>query len=288
MKFTIQLFGGLAERYATSFSFLKEALRKADIKLSLRSYLSFVFSFTLFSYFLTLISLTLIFYFLQIEFPLIMKIAYVLFIPILVSGVSLFFFIYYPIQKAAARAKNIEVNLPFVLTHMSAIARSGIPPYVAFKLISRFGEYGEITKEFGKIVRNIEVFGMDPVTAVKEVAERTPSEGLKQALLGFVSTTEAGGDVRAYLKSVGEQALFEWKMKREKFLQQLSAYAEFYTGILIAAPLFIISLFAVMNMIQPTIAGYDILFLTRLSIYLLVPILNIGFLLFLKGVEVEI
>ena len=46
-------------------------------------------------------------------------------------------------------------------------------------------------------------------------------------------------------------------------------------------------LFAVMAMIQPTVAGYDILFLTKISIYAVVPALNGGFLLFLRGTEIE-
>ncbi|MEM5802755.1 MAG: type II secretion system F family protein, partial [Candidatus Aenigmatarchaeota archaeon] len=193
----------------------------------------------------------------------------------------------YPYQKVMSRKKNIDINMPFALTHMAAIAESGVPPYMIFKLLSNFDEYGEIAREMKVLVRNIDTFGVDPLTAVREMAEKTPSEELRQVLLGIISATESGGDVKTYIKNAGEQAMFEWRLKREKFMQQLSAYAEFYTGILIAAPLFIIALFAVMNMIQPNIAGFDILTLTKLSIYILVPLLNVGFLLFLRGVEVE-
>jgi flagellar protein FlaJ len=170
---------------------------------------------------------------------------------------------------------------------MGAIAESGIPPYVIFKLISQFREYGEVANEMRRIVHNIDSFGLDPLTAVKQSAERSPSNELKQVLLGFVSTTESGGDIKNYLKNAGERALFEWRMKRERFLQQLDAYAEIYTGLFIAAPLFIVSIFAVMNMIQPSIGGYSILELMRLSVYVIVPVLNTGFIMFLRGVEVE-
>jgi flagellar protein FlaJ len=107
-------------------------------------------------------------------------------------------------------------------------------------------------------------------------------------LHGIVTTTESGGDLKLYLKTSGEQALFEWRTRRQRFAEQLSAYAEFYTGILIAAPLFIIALFSVLAMIQPTIAGYSILELTKISVYALIPLLNIIFIVFLKGVEVPI
>jgi flagellar protein FlaJ len=171
---------------------------------------------------------------------------------------------------------------------MGAVAESGVPPYIIFKLIGEFEEYGEIAKEMKKIMRNIESFGLDPLTAVKEVVKKSPSNDFKQTLMGFVTTTESGGDLKLYLKNAADQALFTWRIKREKFIQQLSMYAEFYTGVLIAAPLFLVSLFAVMALIQPNLGGLDIITLTRLSIYGLIPMINIVFLIFIRGIEMEI
>jgi flagellar protein FlaJ len=280
-----KLFGPTVDKYEDLFVSIKEILPKADIKIPFRTYLStalFISTFSLI--FTSIITLVVLLIF---GFPFYLGIIYAVFSSFLVGIVSFVLMLFYPFQKAASRRKNINTNLPFVLAHMGAIAESGIPPYVIFKLISKFEEYGEISKEMKKIVRNIEAFGIDPLTAVKQIAERTPSEEFKEVLLGFITTTESGGDVKLYLKNAGDQALFEWRMKREKFIQQLSAYAEFYTGILIAAPLFIIALFSIMNMIQPTISGFSILDLTKISLYVVVPVLNIGFITFLRGVEVE-
>jgi len=207
--------------------------------------------------------------------------------PLVLSAVSFAAFVYYPINVAGSRRKSIDTNLPFVLTHMGTISESGVPPYIIFKLLADFEEYGEVSVEMKKLVRNIDTFGVDPLTAIREIAERTPSKEFRQVLFGIVSATESGGDVKTYLKASGEQALFNWRIKRENFLQQLSAYAEFYTGILIAAPLFIVALFSVMGMISPTLGGYDILSLTKMSIYILIPVINIAFLGFLRGMEVE-
>ncbi len=279
------IFSGVADKYIKDFSFIRPYLQMADIKIPVRIYISIIFFSSLMVYLIAFIPVTIITEVLGLS--LIQKIAYFFFIPLMSAITCFAIFLFYPSHKAFDRRKSIEMNLPFVLTHMGAIVDSGVPPYIVFKLISRFEEYGEVSTEMKKIVKNVENFGLDPLSAVREVAERTPSNDLKQLLLGFVSTTESGGDVKLYLKNAGQQALFEWRIKREKFLQQLSAYAEFYTGLLIAAPLFIIALFAVMNLIQPNIGGYDILTLTKFSIYLLVPLLNGGFLLFLRGVEVE-
>jgi flagellar protein FlaJ len=282
------LFGSVAEKYSPTFIFLKDSLMKADIKIPFIAYLSTVFFLSSITFFASLIA-TIIFLALNIvEIPFLLKVVCTIFVPIVTSIACFVILLFYPVRKVSARRKNIEVNVPFVLTHMAAIAESGVPPYVMFKLISECKEYGELAKEMEKIVRNIEVFGMDPLSAIKEVAKRCPSESLTQVLNGIVTTTESGGNLKLYLKTTGEQALFEWQAKRKRFAEQLSAYAEFYTGILIAAPLFIIALFSVMSTIQPTLAGYSILELTKFSVYGLIPLLNIIFLVFLKGVEVEI
>ena len=281
------LFGGLVDKVGKNFGFLKDSLPRADVKTPFRTYLSAVFLNILVVYFFSLVFFTVATT-LFLELKTLHKIILIGYLPFMLALVASGVMVMYPYQKVMGRKKNIDVNLPFALTHMSAISESGVPPYTIFKLLSRFDEYGEIAREMKVLARNIDTFGVDPLTAVRETAERTPSNELRQILLGIITTTESGGDVKSYIKNAGVQAMFEWRLKREKFMQQLSAYAEFYTGILIAAPLFIISLFAVMNMIQPNIGGFDILTLTKLSIYILVPFLNAGFLLFLKGVEVEI
>jgi flagellar protein FlaJ len=283
--FATGLFGGLVDKYSSTLNFVKNYLPKADIKVPFRTYMCVALLTSSIIFFLSIGALFIAFNFIEIQA--FNKIILFILAPFILAATCFAIFSFYPTQKANSRRKSIDTNLPFVLTHMGTIAESGIPPYVIFKLLADFEEYGEIANEMKKLVRNVDSFGMDPLTAIKEIAERTPSKEFGKALLGIVTTTESGGDVKTYLKNSGEQALFNWKIKREKFLQQLSAYAEFYTGILIAAPLFIIALFSVMGMISPTLAGYDILTLTKLSIYLLVPAVNIGFLIFLKGVEVE-
>lgn len=281
-----RLFGTVASKYEKSFDFLRINLTKADIKKPIGLYLSLGFFIVLLAFVSSLVfSIVLSLFVLN---DIVMKILLPFLLPIIMPASCFVAVLYYPSFKANSRRKNIETNLPFVLTHMGSIAESGVPPYVIFRLIGAFEEYGEIAKEFKKIARNIDVYGIDPLSSVKSVAEKSPSETFKQTLLGFVTTTESGGNIKFYLKSSGEQALFDWRIKREKFLQQLSTYAEVYTGLMIAAPLFIISLFVVMGMIQPTLGGFNILDITRLSIYILVPVMNLGFLLFLRGVEVEI
>ena len=286
-RISIKHFSFVYDKYPEIFKPLELTIVKSGIALSVKNYASVVVFATLIAYIASLITLTSLIAFSIIKMNIFLLILSIIFIPVLIAVVTFIFGIFYPAQRVAHRKKDIETNLPFAVAHMGSVAASGIPPSVIFKMLAKFKEYGVLADEFGKIVRNMETFGMDPMSAMREVSKRTPSEKFRQLLLGFVSTIEGGGDLKLYLKNAGEQALFTWRIKRQKYIQQLSAYAEFYTGILIAAPLFIIALFSVMNMIQPQLGGFGILDLMKMSIYLLVPIVNIGFVIFLEITQVE-
>ncbi|MEM5801154.1 MAG: type II secretion system F family protein [Candidatus Aenigmatarchaeota archaeon] len=285
-KLALSFAGWFVDSFEDLFRQLNKELPKSGIRVPKRVYNSIIVFNSFLAYIISLVGVIIAYFITKLN-PF-SFIVYLIFIPIL-SAITVFIIGYfYPIQLVSSRRAKIETNLPFVVAHMGAIASSGIPPSAVFKLLSKFKEYDVLAEEMEKIVTNIEVFGLDPVTAMKEVAKRTPSEKFKQILLGFASTIESGGSLKIYLKNMSEQTLFHWRMKREKYLQQLSTYAEFYTGILIAAPLFIISLFSIMNMIEPNLGGFGILQLMRLSIYLIIPILNIGFIIFLSTTQVEI
>lgn len=285
-KLALKFFGWFPDKYPELFRQLNSALPKSGINISKRTYNSTIVLSTFIAIFIGIIFTFILEFFLRLN--IFSFIILMVFLPLLI-GIIVFFVGYlYPIQKVASRRTSIETNLPFVITHMGAIAASGIPPSAVFKLLSKFKEYDVLAEEMEKIVINMEVFGLDPVSAMREVAKRTPSEKFKQILLGFVSTIESGGSLKFYLKNMSEQTLFHWRTKRQKYLQQLSTYAEFYTGILIAAPLFIISLFSIMNMIEPNLGGFGILQLMKLSIYILIPLLNIAFIIFLGTTQVEI
>jgi flagellar protein FlaJ len=136
--------------------------------------------------------------------------------------------------------------------------------------------------ESARIVRNIDVFGMGVTNAIKNVADRTPSDNFKQFLYGIISTIETGGNLKQFFETTGQDALFDYRLKREKYLQTLSTYADFYTAVLIAAPLFFISILAVMALIGGQVLGLSIPVAMRLGIFVLIPLLNIMFLVFIN------
>lgn len=281
-KISVIIFGRLADKYSKRFEPLRKKISESGIKILSRTYISIIFFFSFFSFF---ISLPLVYLFLLFFHQ-----EYLIFTPVIslgAAGAAFAVVYYFPYQKAFSRKRNIEFNLPFAINHMAAIATSGVPPKIIFKLLAEVGEYGEINKEASNIIRNVEVFGQDITTAIQNVASNVPSKDFKELLYGILSTIKTGGSLKNYLQVKAREALFIYRIRREEYLQALSTYADFYTAVMIAAPLFLISILAIMNVVGGTVEGMSVKDMMNLGIYLVIPATNIAFILFIHFTQPE-
>lgn len=286
-KLSSRLFGSSASKLTEHLSSLKDPLDKSDLKILLRSYLSIMLFVCFLAFIGSFVGATLLLYFLLGE-GLLYSFSVGLGISILVSSATFGLLYLYPIQRARSRAKSIKANLPFAINHMSAIASAKVPPYIIFTLLTEFKEYGEISQEAEKIVRNVDVFGQDISTSLRQAVESTPSDEFEELLEGMIATIETGGNLMDYLEVQADEAMFDYRQRREKYLESLSTYADFYTAVLIAAPLFLIAILAVMNMVGGELMGMGIKQLMRLGIYLAIPIMNTVFIMFIHFTQPEV
>ena len=279
-KFIVAL-GELAVKLMPSyFKPLKEEIKLANLGVLFEVYVGRMVFLTIFSFIAVFIHMFFMLFFFA-GFPLWFSLPGALLIAGVVAFAILTVFHSYPYQVISKRKSSIEANLPFALNHMAAVAASGVPPLVIFKLLSGVKEYGEVANEATRIVRNVENFGMDLLSAIRQVADTTPSEKFREFLFTVISTIETGGELKRFLKTATQESLFEYRLRREKYLATLSTYADFYTAVLIAAPLFFISILSVMAMIGGKVMGMDIITLMQLGIYFFIPLLNIAFIAFI-------
>jgi len=157
-----------------------------------------------------------------------------------------------------------------------------------FKLLAESEEYGEVAGELGKVVEYVELFGYDLLTAIRSVSLTVPSEALKEFLEGIVSTIESGSEIKDYLKQKAAEAMLAYELERQKYLETISTYSDVYTGILIAAPLFFIVALSLVSMLGGTIAGLEINFIIVLGAYVIIPFMNIIFLIFIELTQPEV
>lgn len=295
----IRLFGGWADKYSANFEAIKRPVSESGMNILFRTYVSLVFFLPVLGFVLS-VPASLFIAAIILKIDVLLSILYSFAASAAIAAVVFFLAYVYPITASRGRKRSIEASMPFAINHMSAIASSGVPPSTMFKLLTGFGEYGELSREAEKIVRNIDMFGQDVVTSMKEVSKRTPSPMFSELLDGMTSIIETGGNLQLFLKNQSEKALFEYRLKREKYMEVLSTYADFYTAVMIMAPMFLIAILAIMNMIggdlmgMPIAGGGDIFKGTYkpgvmdLGIYLLIPVVNFAFIVFVHMTQPEV
>ncbi len=97
--------------------------------------------------------------------------------------------------------KKIERELPYFITIMSLLASSGLGPYTMLQKIREINLLPVIQTEIVKIIKRIDLLGVDPLTALNQAKDKPSSKALGEFLSGYVSAIQSGGNVVNYLKS---------------------------------------------------------------------------------------
>jgi flagellar protein FlaJ len=181
----------------------------------------------------------------------------------------------YPGMKASNRGGPINTNLPYITNFLTLLSSSNVPPSVIFKSMSKIDTVKEVRLEFGNIVRDVEIFGKDLMTAIVDNAKLTPNKELREILLGYVATVRTGGNPTEYLKIISNQISKERLSKLDMMLESLSAVAEIYIMVLVATPLLFTVLFATLGMIGGGgTGGMNMGLLLYLLTYLGIPVMG--------------
>jgi flagellar protein FlaJ len=199
---------------------------------------------------------------------------------------GIFFLFYtYPSLAAGKRKVNIEANLPFATTYMATVAASGAPPPTMFKVLGQFKEYGEISKEAEKIDRDIEAFGMDLVSSLRKTAARSPSSELKELFWGLDTVLSAGGNVSNFLHEKSKTFISEYRRKLQEYSRTLSLLTEIYLTVILVGSIFFIIMTSLMSIMSAGQMNQLLSFTQFLVVFLVMPVLSIGFVYLLKNLS---
>lgn len=168
---------------------------------------------------------------------------FILFTSLLISGIYA-----YPILQAHGRRTGIEMDLPHAVTYMQALS-STLTLYDIFRNVYEAGDlYGEVSKECGLIVRDVEVFGLDLITAMRNTQEATPSDNFKELLNDLSLVYRSGGSLSNFFNSKSESYRELARQEQEALLQILEMIAEVYVTAFVAGPIAIIIMLVAQNL----------------------------------------
>jgi hypothetical protein len=190
----------------------------------------------------------------------------------------------YPLYRADALRRDLEDNMAFAAGYLAILAGAGVPPDSMFRSLSKIPQELAVVNASRVIVRDVELFGADIITALENASQRTSSERFKELLEGFVATIHSGGNLMAYLLHRSRQNMKLKRITLRKFSDTLGLLSESYVALLVAGPLVFVVMLAVMAMLGGgALGGLDPASLLMLLTYLGIPVGSIIFLIVLDA-----
>lgn len=188
---SLKYFGKYARSLQKKLPFIEKTLRKAGM----HTYVETYYSLMVFALVLSLIPSTAF-----VALALFFKVYTLLLIAALIPIAVFVVILLLPIFKASNRGSNLDAEFPFAANYLSTIVMSGLSPFTSLERLLRasniFKHSAELAQRF--VLLN-KMLGKDPLTAFAELAERTPSNKVKETFSGYIATVKAGGDVVDYM-----------------------------------------------------------------------------------------
>ena len=283
--FAYQLVGGRTTRFFPLFKDLDSSLKKSGMKTNFKAYVStaILASLLLSTSIMIVVPALLFFIF---ELSLFLAFLFGVGVSLLAGAVTVMAFYAYPSYRADTLKRALEDDLPFTAGYMSILAGAGVPPDFIWRSLAQVDASLAVSNVARNVVRDVELFGFDIISALETTSSRTPSESFKELIEGFISVVHSGGSLVKYLRNRSQQYIKLKQIALKRFSDNLGVLAEFYVTLMVAGSLIFVVMLAVMSMLGGGGFGpFDSRLLLQLLTYLGLPIGSVIFLVILDVIS---
>jgi flagellar protein FlaJ len=269
-RFCRKLFSSTFEKFNISKKSKNNLLEQADIAMVYQEYYSMILMNIIIGFIGSFISTIFLFLIIPHEITSLL----ILCASSLVTVGTGLYYISLPGSKAKARGKKIDRNLPYAANFINTMSVAGISPAEIFEALSNVDLYGEIQKEAQKITTEINMMGLDTITALKNAIRISPSEKFKEFIQGILSTIQSGSELETYFERCVEKYMARDLVERKKNLESLAIMAESFVVTVIAFPLFLVIIISIMGLTSSGGIDYTLLLLIA---FMVLPLAYFGF-----------
>ena len=267
-----RLFGSIAPKFLSGVYGFKDHLARAGIKIYPETYVSLMFLIATLTLPVSIIAFVLL-YFTKIPF-LIFLVPFPVYI---IIG-----FMVVPLSRAGERASALEREMPFSATYITVMASGGIPPYMSFKRLSNVDLLPSTRKEARSLIRDVEIFGVDPLSALEKAAKYNPLDIFKDFISGYASTVIIGGDVIHFLETKAQEIFKAGSMKVKAAAERMGMLLESFIIVMVLMSLCFYILFSVESIYS---TGLDMNSGVIMYTYVFTPLLSIVFIWMAHGMQ---
>jgi len=261
---SFRLFGRAAPSFLKHVFEFKDYLERAKIKIYPETYVSLMFFIATLTLPASIISIVILYLYGFIPIIFLVPIPFYVMIG----------FLLIPISRAGERASNLEREMPFASAYISVMASGGIAPYTSFKRLAEVELMPAMRSEAKEIIKDVEIFGIDPLTAIENAAKKNPLDIFKDFLSGYASTVIIGGDIGHFLERKAEDIFKTRALRVKAAAERLGMLLETFIIVMVLMSLCFYILFSVESIYSVGISmGSGIILYT----YLFTPLLSLMF-----------
>jgi flagellar protein FlaJ len=261
---SFRLFGGIAPTFIKHGFNVKDRLEKARIKIFPVTYVSLMLLVATLTIPVSAISIAI---FILVGFT---PIIFLVPIPFYIMMV----FLVAPASKASDRSSGLEREMPFAAAYISVMASGGIAPYTSFKRLSDVELMPAMRGEAKEIIKDVEIFGIDPLSALEIAAKKNPLDIFRDFLSGYASTVIIGGDIGHFLERKAEEIFKARALRVKAAAERLGMLLETFIIVMVMMSLCFYILFSVDSIYSVGTSLYSGIILYT---YLFTPLLSLMF-----------
>ncbi len=259
-----RLFGSISPKFFSNIFEFKDELQKAGLKIYPETYISLMFFLAVLTLPVTGLAIVLLYF-----------TKWILLIMLVPTPVFVMIgFMVVPMMKAGERARALEREMPFAAAYITVMATGGISPYMSVKRLSKVDLMPAMHKEAKEMIKDVELFGMDPLSALNKAAKTNPLDIFRDFISGYASTVITGGDVTHFLETKTEDVFKTRSARIKAAAERLGMLLESFVIIMVLMSLCFYILFSVESIYSVGISLYSGLILYT---YIFTPILSIVF-----------
>ncbi len=261
---SFRIFGRAAPSFLKHVLEFKDYLERAKIKIYPETYVSLMFFLATLTLPISIASIIILYLYGFIPIIFLVPVPFYIMIG----------FLLIPISRASERASNLEREMPFAAAYVSVMASGGIAPYTSVKRLAEVELMPAMRGEAREIIKDVEIFGIDPLTAIENAAKNNPLDVFKDFFSGYASTVIIGGDIGHFLERKAEDIFKTRAMRVKSAAERLGMLLETFIIVMVLMSLCFYILFSVESIYSVGISMYSGIILYT---YLFTPLLSLMF-----------
>jgi flagellar protein FlaJ len=259
-----RLFSNVAPKFLGTIFEFKGNLKRAGMKIYPETYVTLMFLCAVLTIPVSVVALILLYF---------LKLVFLVFLVPMPFYIMIVFMIT-PSMKASERASSLEREIPFAAAYITVMATGGISPYMSVKRLCNVELMPAMRREAREIMRDVEIFGIDPLSALEDSAKNHPLDTYRDFMAGYASTVITGGDISHFLEAKTHDIFKQRSLRIKAAAERLGTLLESFVIVMVLMSLCFYILFSVDAIYSTGVGMYSTMILYT---YVFAPMLSLVF-----------